>query len=398
VSAQQSAIPAASLVFDGVTVVDVEQGKLLPDQRVTIAGNRIAAVGSASTVKIPKDAQVVNARGKYLIPGLWDLHSHYGSKNAQEVDLLLLLANGVTAIREAYAFVPLETQVEWWKEVMAGTRVGPPRQLLTGQRPATTYEDMVSRKERGANFLKIYPFSYEKAAAAKRAGLPFGGHVHGGTAIEASDSGMTILDHVNTAGGLDKTCMGPEATVEQCQPIADRLRQNNTWFVPTLITFLAIGKNKWEKEMTPASHDVHRRLRELSRGFWTDSTGYGNWLRAPDSTADSTATVDSTDYLQVARRAGLPILSGTDADGTKGQLRSKLKGFATHAELAIYVYEGLTPAEALQTATLNPAKMLRGTDSLGTVAVGKLADLVLLDADPLADITNTTAIRPSGPR
>ena len=378
----------ASLVFDGVTIVDVEQGKLLPGQRVAIAGNRIAAVGSANAVKVSKKVRVVNARGKYLIPGLWDLHSHHGSRNANDVDYLLLLANGVTGIREAYAFVPLETQVEWWKEVLAGTRVGPPRQLLTGERPASTYEDMIFRKEHGANFLKLYPYSPELAADARRVGLPFGGHVHKGTtAIEASDSGMTILDHLNTAGGLDTLCMGPKSSVELCQPVAERLRQNNTWLVHTMITFLAIGRNKWEQDMTPASHVVEERLRELSERFWTDSISHGNWLRASD------AMVDSTDYLQTLRRVGMPILAGTDADGTSGQLHSKLKGFALHAELAIYAFEGLTPLEALQTATLNPAKMLRGTDSLGTVAAGKLADLVLLDADPLADITNTTTIR-----
>jgi len=89
----------------------------------------------------------------------------------------------------------------------------------------------------------------------------------------------------------------------------------------------------------------------------------------------------------------MPVLAGTDADGTENQLQSRPKGFALHAELAIDVIEGLTPLEALQAATLNPAKMLGATDSMGTVAPGKLADLVLLDANPLADITNTTTIR-----
>jgi imidazolonepropionase-like amidohydrolase len=100
---------------------------------------------------------------------------------------------------------------------------------------------------------------------------------------------------------------------------------------------------------------------------------------------------DSLRFLSIVQRVGLPILAGTDAGAP---VRDKEPpGFALHAELTIYVTEGLSPLEALQAATINPAKMLHGTDSLGTVAAGKLADLVLLDANPLADITNTTTIR-----
>ena len=93
--------------------------------------------------------------------------------------------------------------------------------------------------------------------------------------------------------------------------------------------------------------------------------------------------------MYLIQRLGIPVLAGTDAPSEK----ELLVGLSLHAELAIYVAEGLTPLNALQSATLNPAKLLAGTDSLGTIAPGKLADLVLLDADPLADITNITTIR-----
>jgi adenine deaminase len=97
------------------------------------------------------------------------------------------------------------------------------------------------------------------------------------------------------------------------------------------------------------------------------------------------SVVDSLGYLYIVKQMGIPVLAGTDF--------SAVAGFGLHAELATYVAEGLTPLEALQAATLNPAKFLHGTDSLGTVAPGKLADLVLLDSDPLVEITNTTKIR-----
>jgi imidazolonepropionase-like amidohydrolase len=104
----------------------------------------------------------------------------------------------------------------------------------------------------------------------------------------------------------------------------------------------------------------------------------GNWLR------DAASGPKDGGLLSIVQRVGLPILGGSDWDPP---------GFVLHAELATLVLEGLTPLNALQSATLNPAKLLHGTDSLGTVTAGKLADLVLLDADPLADITNTTTIR-----
>src|SRR5881394_4120201 len=93
-----------SLVFDGVTVVDVEQGKLVPNQRVVIAGDRIQTVGGAGAVKLPKDAQVVDAKGKYLIPGLWDMHVH----TTADLPYPLLIANGITGIRDAWSYVPLD--------------------------------------------------------------------------------------------------------------------------------------------------------------------------------------------------------------------------------------------------------------------------------------------------
>jgi hypothetical protein len=122
---------AAPLVFDRVTVVDVEAGKLVPDQRVIIVGTRIQTVGGASAVPLPPGAQVVDAQGKYLIPGLWDMHVH--PHRAIDIFYPLFLANGVTGIRDAWSTEPLDSLVQWWREILAGTRVGPPRQLLAGR-------------------------------------------------------------------------------------------------------------------------------------------------------------------------------------------------------------------------------------------------------------------------
>ena len=149
--------------------------------------------------------------------------------------------------------------------------------------------------------------------------------------------------------------------------------RNNTWLVLTLSRGYAAA-----------------RFAAVAKEFWGGVLPHGNWLR---DTASTGAPRDSLGVLRVIQAVGLPIVAGTDVAGGGSLIWRLPPGFALHNELAIYVAEGLTPLNALQSATINPAKMWLATDSLGTVAPGKLADLVLLDADPLADITNTTTVR-----
>src|SRR5881394_1030384 len=158
----------AALVFDGVSVVDVERGQLLPDQRVVIVGTRIQALGKTSAVPLPEGAQVVDARGKYLIPGLWDWHVHTAMRS--EGFFPLFVANGVTGIREAGAF-SLDSMTKWRREIWAGTRVGPPRQILSSlpvngplglvepfmvTGPASVRHAVDSFKAAGADMIKTY--------------------------------------------------------------------------------------------------------------------------------------------------------------------------------------------------------------------------------------------------
>ncbi len=414
-TAQQPAIPSSSLVLDGVTVVDVEHGTLLPDQRIVIVGNRVQSMGGVRSISIPQGSRIIDARQQYVIPGLWDMHVH----TRASLPYRILIANGVTGIRDGYSSVPLDTMVQWWREILAGRRVGPPRQLLTGdyqdlhqgQTDRLTDAELNSRKARGANFIKLYPFTPASAARVRRAGLRFGGHVEylnpitfmmsgggqggyqGWSVMEASDSGMSIIDHLNTSGDLDDRCWGgvASANVTACQLLTQRFRQNNTWWVPTLVAF---ADERWVPAVAgPASLPIADRLRVNAEAFWAGSLPHDNWLRESIETHGQRAS-GAVGFLDIARRADMPILLGTDTP-LSADLREReyLPGFSVHAELAMYVAEGLTPLQALQSATINPSKMLHGTDSLGLVAPGKLADLVLLDADPLVDITNTTAIR-----
>lgn len=215
------------------------------------------------------------------------------------------------------------------------------------------------------------------AAEARRMKIPFGGHLYPViSAAEASDSGINIIDHLPSSGGLDALCTAD--SIAQCQQVAEKLKRNGTWFVPTIFMYYG-GK--------PRAEAIRVHFEAAVVQFLSDSIHSMNWLRATDS--DSTA--DSLGVMHILQRAGIPILAGSDAAKAKDRLSPW--GFALHAELAMLAGEGLTSLTVLQSATLNPARMWRATDSLGTVASGKLAGLVLLDADPLADITNTTTIR-----
>jgi hypothetical protein len=258
------------------------------------------------------------------------------------------------------------------------------------------------------------------AAEARRRGIPFGGHLAetfrdslGVTPFEAADSGVSVIDH---AQFRFRSCFGDSASVARCQPLAAHLRRHGTWVVPTwTVSFIRETRAtiRVGKKGTPAVR-IGQLFDTRMSEFWAGTPLAANWLHewatfepvpagvridldtmnsaklrdwrgGGDADSLNEPYLERTDgvgVMQIAQQVGMPLLAGTDTPW----------GFALHVELAIYAAEGLTPLAALQSATLNPAKLLHGTDSLGTVAQGKLADLVLLDANPLADITNTTQI------
>ncbi len=336
-------------------------------------------------------------------------------------------------MREPASNILLDTLIKWRRDILAGKREGPPRQLFSGalinerrgcRRAAPADNNshhcvisgdsadaqklVDSLRAAGADLIKMYDLSktmyFIIAREARRLGVPFGGHIHAQdlSALEASDSGAIVLDHPNTAGWMAGVCWGDGATADRCRPVAERFTRNGTWWVPTLLRFVTIDHPELFRAAGPRSQPVFHRFQDRIRAFWNGTKLQGNWLR--DSTGVESSQVaresavgaeeenpDALGGLFVAHRAGLPIVAGTDVETVVRWTMPP--GFSLHGELAMYVAEGLTALEALRAATLNPAKMLRATDSLGTVAPGKLADVVLLDADPLADITNTTTIR-----
>ena len=420
---------AVPLVFDGVTVVDVEQGRLLPGQRVVIVGNRIQAVGNASGVKLPKDAQVVAAQGKYLIPGLWDMHAHADRQEEySEWVSWLFIASGVTGVRVPGTSVPLATYGQIKREIAAGRRVGP-RYFVSG--PTVNSSNGCTRGEKstrtlcvvaadvphvvdslktaGADFIKSYgtpgDVFYALAREGRRVGIPIDGHRSPGlTPAAASDSGHRIVDHIDgvqgvcassalsigfTAGSNGLRELDTAATLEKCRTLAARYRRNGTW---SELGPVGPYMGSWPTRMTDA--DIVARHAYLPRAVRPDSVPTPI-IRQPIHPQAFT----------LIQQADLPIVQGSDvavvsAERWRARNRSlfpwiipAVPGFSLQDEVIITAEHGLTALRALQAATLYSAKALGVADSLGTVAVGKAADLVLLDADPLADIYNLRKIR-----
>jgi hypothetical protein len=360
-AAQQS---TSGLVLRGVTVIDVADGQLLPKQTVIVAGNRIESVGPVDRVKVPAGAQVIDANGQYLIPGLWDMHVHVDGADQLYP---LFIANGVTGIREMAQGGSFGTDsfAAWQRKIAEGKRIGP-----RGVGPSTdlseitnpTPEDAVriidSLKAAGIKFAKYHnddgngEIFFAFAREARRVGLPMVGHIPRAVSdVEASDSGLRSVEHVEEN--------------HQCWP---------DW--PTPLDSAAA-----EKRCTPVAKAY------IKNGTWMSTTVAGaNWIDGNVSEAQR--------FVRMMYRLGVTrFLAGTDWNIASMTDQPRFRPGVSAVEDVMFLGEAIPPLVALQAGTLNPAQFFDATDSLGTVAPGKLADLVLLDADPLVDIHNIMKIR-----
>jgi hypothetical protein len=375
---------------------------------------------------------VVDATGKFLIPGLWDMHAHTITK---ESFFPLYLANGVTGVRDM--FNPLAKFDEWRREIKEGKILGPRINasftIVDGPKPiwplsiSAANEDegrraVLSLKGRGADFVKIYsllPRSAYFAVAdeAKKQGMTFAGHVpESVSAGEASDAGQKSIEHLTgvplaassredeirtkTLAALSR---GSSLLIEsffqseieafasydeqKARILFSRFVKNGTWQTPTLTVLRAF----WYFDDPVFRNDP--RLKYIP-GYirrvlgWDSTNAFSFGQRTPEMIAAGRKLFQrQLDLVRDMRRAGVRFLAGTDTPNP-----FVFPGFSLHDELALLVQAGLTPLEALQAATRNPAEYFNQLSSFGTVEQGKWADLVLLEADPLVNITNTKKI------
>lgn len=398
--------------FTHVTVIDGRSPEPRTDRTVVIRGNRITSEGPASSVRVPSGARVIDGRGKFLIPGLWDMHVHTVMPGGRDV-LWLYIANGVTGVRDMAGEWP--TLTAWRGEIARGSLIGPrivasgpyleggdqPIPHLLVKTPADAAVAVDSLIRLGVDFIKVHgqltPESYFAIArAARTRRIPFAGHVSRAVgAAAASDSGQASIEHIlaipNPCTPAEVVALAPrfpvQAALGRCDtldqaPLYAKLRRNATWVVPTLVAQVEVSL--WPRRELPgdtvASY-LPDSLRSYVAGIFpmVDSV-------PPDADVNGRMLFDKRVAVTGALfRAGVGVMPGTDAP-----LRNSPPGFGLHEELIHFTRAGLTPFDALRSATMEPARFLGMLDSLGTVEVGKVADLVLLTANPLADIRNTS--------
>jgi imidazolonepropionase-like amidohydrolase len=413
-----------------VTVIDTENGKKIQDRTVVISGDRISEVRETKGMKPLAGAKVVDGSGKYVIPGLWDMHVH--AVFAERLDSMfpLFVANGVLGIRDMGTSMPLAEIDRLRKQTANGSRLGPrivaAGPLLDGHpkpmRPnflAITKpeegQDAVRRLKRsGSDFIKVYSWLSRDsflaiAEEANKQNIPFAGHVPFSVPVlEASDAGQKSMEHLY---GIALACSAREDEIrnelvksgtnvtfrvlnhmeieeagasyseKKAARVFAHLAKNHTWQVPTFAADL------------PDSRAFDTRVTSDRRLTYIPPFVQERWSKGTAPIGESSPWGKFFErrlqVLGAMYRAGVPVLAGTD---TAWYQPYTYAGFSLHDELALLVQAGLTPMESLQAATINPARFLGLEKDLGTVEKGKIASLVLLDADPFADIHNTTKI------
>ena len=384
-----------TLAITGTTVIDVATGGLRRNTTVVIRGNVIAAVGERP--QVPAGSTVVDGRGKFLIPGLWDMHAHH--EGTGEDSLPLFVANGVTGTRDmgsALDFIlPLRQRVSSRQvlgpaivaagPILDDAPAGWPFRLRV--RTAQEAREAVQMlKRRGVDFVKVHDHTpreayFAIADEAKRQGLPFAGHVPSGVTIaEAVEAGQVSIEHLANFRVFTECSRGREYQPSLCAPLFEQLARKGTWQTPTLAFMRKLLTINTSSAGAEADHVAYASpgLRKL----WTDNQRESN--ASPERIRTFLALADaSLPAVRDMHRAGVGILGGCDG---------LVPGFCLLDELTMMVRGGLSPLAALQTATINPARYLGKEKSVGSVEPTKIADLVLLDANPIENIANIRRI------
>jgi imidazolonepropionase-like amidohydrolase len=409
--------PEGPVVFRNANLFDAETGRSRPGTTVVVVGNRIQAVGPDGSVAIPAGAQVIDAAGKALLPGLFDMHVHMGL-----VDGPLHLAAGVTSVRDLANDTTVFPQVaaEW----NAGTKVGPRVVVMAGfidgsgpfTGPTGLRADTPEQARAHVNWYADHGYTHIKvysslkpelvpviAEAAHARGMRLSGHIpEGMRAADAVRAGFDEIQHVNMLflnflsdtldtrtpqrfTGPAQDAVNVDLQGDSVRAFVALLKERGTVLDPTLNAFEALLTAR-AGELDPVLADIATRLPpNIQRGL------RGGGLPVPEGMdqryRDSFRAF--LDMIALMHRAGIPIVPGTDA----------MAGFALHHELELYERAGIPANEVMQIATIVAARVARREADLGSIAPGKLADLVLVDGDPatrVRDIRNVELVMKDG--
>lgn len=409
-NAQQKAQKA--IVFQQVNVIPMDAERVLENQTVVISGGVIKAMGDAGKVKYDKNAIVIAAKGKYLMPGLAEMHAHVPPVDdlepMKEV-LLLFAARGVTTIR---GMLGHPKHLELRSKIQSGEILGP--QFITSgpsfngntvRSPEQGAKMVRDQKEAGYDFLKLHPGLTREnfdaiARTAREVSIPFAGHVSFDVGVwRAIEAGYATIDHLD--GFIESLVADVQSIPEQeigsfAMFVANKadtgkignlmkaLREKNIWVVPT--------QSLAERWFAPIDAAVFRNEPEMK---YMAENVLNNWENAKKNVMKNPLyrKEDINRFIQLRRKLiyechknGVGLLLGSDAPQV-----FDVPGFSIHHELKYMVDAGLTPYQALLTGTVNVARFLNKPAS-GIIKVGAVADLIVLNGNPLNDINETKNI------
>jgi len=401
---------AASTAFLNVNVIAMTQDRVVEAQTVIVEDGVITVIGDVDGVPVPKDAVVVDGTDRYLMPGFVEMHAHVAEVGSPELerDLTLFIANGVTIVR---GMLGRPSHLALRQQLLDGEKFGP-RLVTSGpslngnsvSSPADGAREVLAQHAAGYDFIKIHPgLSASEfaaiASAANELGMPFAGHVPVSVGVVgALDAGMATIDHLDGYiaalmpadsdlsggyGGFFDVLLADQVVGERIEELVTRTTAAGTWNVPTqsLVEQLVNETSVSDLANRPEMHYMPRATVD-------------RWIEAKQSQLNERGFSPEigAQAIEIRRRiilalheAGAGLLLGSDAPQI-----FNVPGFSLHHELGFLVAAGLTPFEALQTGTTAAAEFL-GTNT-GVVAIGKEADLVLLDANPLIDIENSRRV------
>ena len=396
---------SSATAFVGVTVIPMDRETTLPNQTVIVRDRKIASIGA--NAQIPDGAVRVDGKGKFLMPALAEMHAHIpGGKapdSAVERTLFLYVANGVTTIR---GMLGDPRHLSYRASVVNGAVLGPMIYTSgpsfngkTAPTPEVAVAAVTEQKKLGYDLLKIHPGvprdAFDAMAAkADELKIPFAGHVPAAVGLQrALEAKYKSIDHLD--GYVEALVTNPgesqtfgvnlinQVDESKLPALVKATRAAGTWQVPTEVLLV-----NWLNEDNP---ETMAKWPEMK---YVPAETVANWVKQKQGFTSKFSSADRQKLLALRRKiikslhdAGVPFALGSDAPQTWN-----VPGFSVHRELQAIVAAGLTPYQALRSGTANVATYFGTTATTGTVAAGKRADLLLLDANPLQDISNSSRI------
>jgi imidazolonepropionase-like amidohydrolase len=422
-------VPSPALVIEGGSLVDTRTGQISENGILVVEGDRIARVARVpEEAARPGHARIVDARGRWILPGLIDMHVHGSSR--RDVPLALYLANGVTSVRDLGGPLTLLRQTR--EQLESGKRVGPrlffAGPILDGDPPLSPsisiIVDTPARAVSAVDFLvdqsvdaiKVYngisgPVLQALVQTARRRGVPVVGHVpRAMTATSAVEAGLRVIEHSPIrAVDLESWGILTPADAQAIQSLPSvTAREAMVWrqvdlkdeHVATLVTQLAaagvfldptLSTDEFDSLFLYPAQASHVNNRFLERTFVEEALGPEHDIfKVPDGLAAAAAAgvEKRRAFVGMCHRAGVRIVAGTDGPG----IGSLAPGFGLHRELELLVEAGLTPMDAVRAATFDAAAALGRAPDLGVIEKGKLADILIVRADPRVSVVDAAAI------